>query len=280
MSVVVPTRHRNGQLATCLERLSPAAQSLGADLYEVIVTDDGEASTAEALVAARFPWAQWTAGPRRGPAANRNHGASLARGQWLAFTDDDCLPSPGWLAAYAAEVARGGATVLEGRTTCAAGIHSILDEAPINTTGGNLWSCNMMIARPAFQAVGVFDERFPHAAVEDMEFHSRVKRAALPTRFVPEAVVDHPPRPRRRGVAAGQVWEGRMLLAAIEPNTLPNVLPVHVAKVRIKQVLTAGLSADAARFAWSSLVEMAVVTARWRGWVAKYAGAKPIGGKA
>ena len=273
-SVVVPTYHRNATLAECLTRLAPGTQTLAGPAYEVIVTDDGSTATAQAMVAERFPWARWAAGPRRGPAANRNHGASLARGDWLAFTDDDCLPTPGWLAAFAD--AAGDADVLEGRTTCAAGVSSILDEAPINLTGGNLWSCNLAIRVTAFHGTGGFDERFPHAAVEDMEFAGRVARGGRAVRFVPAAVVDHPPRPRRLGVPAGRVWEGRVLLARFDPRTLPGALPVHVAKLRARQVLTAGPSVEAARFAWSSVVEWVVVTASWRRWVARYAGATPI----
>jgi glycosyltransferase involved in cell wall biosynthesis len=231
ISVVIPTRHRNKALAECLQRLAPGVQTLPADGYEVIVTDDGSVTTAEVLVRERFPWARWTAGPRRGPAANRNHGASVARGDCLAFTDDDCLPSPGWLAAFAAAM---------------------------------------------FHGTGGFDERFPHAWVEDVEFHTRVVQAGLTVRFVPDAVVDHPPRRRRLGVAAGRLWEGRVLLATLDPPTLPQPLPVHVAKWRIGQLMTAGVSGQSLRFAWSSLVEWAVVVASWRRWTARYAGAKRL----
>jgi glycosyltransferase involved in cell wall biosynthesis len=35
-----------------------------------------------------------------GPASARNTGAAAARGEWLAFTDDDCLPDRGWLTAF------------------------------------------------------------------------------------------------------------------------------------------------------------------------------------
>ena len=90
-SVVIPTCHRNDALAACLERLAPGKQSLAAASYEVIVTDDGSRATSEAMLREKFPWAKWMAGPRRGPAANRNHGAKHANGNWIAFADDDCL---------------------------------------------------------------------------------------------------------------------------------------------------------------------------------------------
>lgn len=276
ISTIIPTRHRNTSLAACLERLAPSTQTLPVDQYEVIVADDGVLSTAEAMVRDRFPWARWIEGPRRGPAANRNRGASVARGEWFAFTDDDCLPLPGWLSAYAEVVAAGGGPILEGRTTCEAGIRSILEQAPVNLTGGNLWSCNMMLARTAFITVGGFDERFPHAAVEDLEFHDRLRRTRQHIQFVSGAVIDHPPRRRLLGYRAAALWEGRMLLQQLEPKSLREWLPLHVAKVQFSQLLQWPLTIASARFAWSMLVEVTAVVLYARVWSTRYAGAVPL----
>ena len=103
--MVVPTYRRNDSLARCLDQLVEGRQTLPFHMYEVIVSDDGpEGSNARLLVEEKYPWVRWVAGPARGPAANRNRGASQARGGWLVFTDDDCLPQAGWLAAYAARL--------------------------------------------------------------------------------------------------------------------------------------------------------------------------------
>jgi 1,2-diacylglycerol 3-alpha-glucosyltransferase len=192
ISVVIPTYHRPDLLARCLDRLAPGAQTLPADQYEVIVTDDGP-TTAEASLAQKYSWVTWAPGPRRGPAANRNAGARLARGTWLAFTDDDCVPDQNWLTGFTTAV-HADCRVYEGKTTCLAGIHSPLEHAPENITGGKLWSCNIFVQRSAFDDVGGFDEAFLYPHMEDIELRERLVEAGYPFEFVPGAAVDHPPR--------------------------------------------------------------------------------------
>ena len=202
LSVIIPTCHRNGLLALCLDRLAPETQTLDAARYEVIVTDDGSRATAEALLRQRYPWARWQPGPRRGPAANRNSGSRQAKHEWLAFTDDDCLPSSDWLEAYAGAIQE-DTRVYEGRTTCRAGITSPLYESPINLSGGNLWSCNFLIHAGLFAEIGGFDEDFTMPSMEDADLRERLKTRGEPIPFLATALVDHPPRhkPGGRGLA-------------------------------------------------------------------------------
>lgn len=190
-SVVIPTCHRDTDLARCLERLAPGVQTLAPETYEVIVSDDGTASTAEALMRDRFPWARWVQGPRRGPAANRNYGASIARGEWVVFTDDDCVPEPGWLAGYAG-AARGDVRALEGRVFVRRAREHPFEFSPVNEKGGLFWSCNIAMRRTAFAEIGGFDERFPFAAMEDMDLRLRLQARGWERQFVPAAAVEHP----------------------------------------------------------------------------------------
>ncbi len=200
-SVVIPTRDRPRELAECLRRLAPGAQALAATEYEVIVTDDGDFAACEALLHAQFPWVRHVHGPRRGPAANRNAGARIATGTWIVFADDDVVPARDWLAAYAA--AATGEQVLEGRTTCEAGLPSPLYHAPENNAGGALWSCNFAIRRDLFDAVDGFDEGFVFAHMEDADLRERVRTAGATLRWVPAARVDHPPRRLPAGAQMG-----------------------------------------------------------------------------
>jgi len=197
ISVIIPTCHRNDLLAKCLDCLAPGKQTLGMEHYEVIVSDDGSKSTAQELIKQNYPWARWVAGHKRGPAANRNHGAKAARGEWLVFTDDDCLPDAGFLSGYWSAAKMGGAPVLEGKTS-PSGVRTRVDmECPANETGGYLWSCNMAVKKNLFFELDGLDENFPGPAMEDVDFRTRLNKAGRTIHFVPAALVLHPWRLKR-----------------------------------------------------------------------------------
>ena len=271
ISVVIPTCHRNDLLAKCLDCLAPGAQTLPPELYEVIVTDDGSASTAQQLVCERYPWAKWTAGPRRGPAANRNHGATLAQGEWLAFTDDDCLPAPGWLDGFRAAV-EPGTSVYEGKTTCEAGLRSPLENAPINLTGGWLWSCNIMLHQSVFAALGGFDENFPHPHMEDVDFRERLKEAKFTFVFVPEAHIDHPPRRVAWGPQRGAAQESEIMWFYKTGQSRLSGLRILKRTVgfRLRAIAGSPLSADTAVALASLSCELIYLATKVRSWELKY----------
>ena len=204
-TVIVPTRDRLTDLATCLDALAPRVQALDEAYYEVIVSDDSVADTAKNLVTCSYPWARWIAGPRAGPAANRNSGAQVAAGEWLVFVDDDCIPEPGLLLAYHLTRQTIRVPVIEGRTIAEGERRSIDMEAPVNLTGGLLWSCNFAIERSLFLSMGGFDTGFPGAALEDVEFRTRLQKAAVPIHFTSGAVVKHPWR-RTKGWEFAKIY--------------------------------------------------------------------------
>jgi len=272
ISVVIPTRDRNDLLRRCLDRVAPGAQTMPHDQYEVIVTDDSQHSAARDLVSEHYPWARWVSGARRGPAANRNAGARTARGEWLVFTDDDCLPEPGWLAAFAAAFTPNATRleVLEGRTTCRAGFNSPRQTAPVNLTGGQLWSCNFAIRRTHFMRVDGFDERYPFAHMEDADLQARLLKAGFMIHFVVGAEVDHPPRRLPWGAKLARVHESSVLHMAIHGPVrgLPWYLAQH-ARARLSRIFRMQKSLDTLSALCSLPLELSAIALHWREWRAK-----------
>lgn len=167
-------------------------QTLEADYYEVIVTDDSKEGTASKLIENNYPWVKWIAGPKKGPAANRNNGVKHAKGNWLIFTDDDCLPTAGWLKAYKTAIESNKQfKVFEGLTDTDKPKEKFNQQAPVNLKGGNLWSCNFAIEKNFFEALGGFDEAFPYAVMEDTDFKNRILQETG-ILFLPDAKVVHP----------------------------------------------------------------------------------------
>lgn len=257
-SVVVPTRDRPVELAECLARLAPGAQSLDAAAYEVIVTDDGDFDATDARLRSAFPWVRHVRGPQRGPAANRNAGAQAARGEWLVFADDDIVPSANWLDEFRAASGQSGVTVLEGRTTCLAGLHSPRVHAPENNDGGLLWSCNFAVRRAVFASIGGFDEAFPFPHMEDADLRERLRAAGHALTWVGTAVVDHPPRPQPSGTRMGayRAAEVRYLYKHGAPRPVRWRMMQGLLMSRLVNIRTRPKSFDSLAALWALVAEL------------------------
>jgi glycosyltransferase involved in cell wall biosynthesis len=114
LSVVIPTRNSASLLAACLHSLKA---ELRAGDFEAIVVDDGSADAELRLVEASTLGDSGAAIrlvrlDRVGPAAARNAAATIARGEWLLFLDDDVVAPPGFLARARSLLAEGVADVI------------------------------------------------------------------------------------------------------------------------------------------------------------------------
>src|SRR5262249_29643805 len=99
-SVIIATRNRDALLAQTLEAL--AGQDWPPSRFEIIVADNGSTDGTRGVVerAAARPAASrirylYVGAPGKSPAVNT--ALLFARGDLLAFTDDDVLPDPAWL---------------------------------------------------------------------------------------------------------------------------------------------------------------------------------------
>jgi len=87
-------------LARALEAL--LSQETGGVRYEVIVVDnnstDNTRATVEAFIGKGHPDLRYVFEPKQGIAHGRNAGIAAARGDIIAFTDDDVEVTPNWIA--------------------------------------------------------------------------------------------------------------------------------------------------------------------------------------
>ena len=202
VTVVVPSYGRPRQLRACLDAL--VGQSL-AEPWETVVVDDGSPQPVVGLAdefAGRLDL-RVIRQDNAGPAAARNRGVREARGEFVAFTDDDCLPEPAWLETLV-RTARGRPGALVGGTTVngvrgdlfASTSQLIVDMVydHFNADPDNayfLTSNNMLCTRERFLSLGGFDRAFPRAGAEDREFCDRWRMAGWPIMWRPDARIEH-----------------------------------------------------------------------------------------
>jgi glycosyltransferase involved in cell wall biosynthesis len=202
-SVIVPTYNRPQPLARCLEALR--RQQFPHERFEVIVLDDGSDPPAERVTQCfpPEPALRLLRQQNHGPATARNRAAALARGQWLAFTDDDCAPRPDWLTCLEARCREHPDSAIGGRTVNALRRNHYSETSQILVS--HLYDCwnreparatffttnNCAVRAAQFAAAGGFDPSFRHAAGEDRDFWDRWRARAYGMQFAPEVQVEH-----------------------------------------------------------------------------------------
>jgi glycosyltransferase involved in cell wall biosynthesis len=155
-SVVIPTVGR----PNLYDLLDTLVEGSGPDPLEIIVVDDRETGL--------------------GPASARNAGWREARGEWVAFLDDDVVVPPDWKAQLCADLADLPEDVGASQARIVVPLPD--DRRPTDAERGTAglatarWiTADMAYRREALARSGGFDERFPRAYREDAELALRVQ---------------------------------------------------------------------------------------------------------
>lgn len=213
LSVVIPTYNRLDILFECLRAIEDQAQP--PEDFEVLLVDDGSTDGTGAKVA---EFEEILSCPLRffqqknsGPATARNVGIKNARGEIVLFLGDDIILSPGVLQAHIdchAKHQDEDFGVL-GHVTWSPEIeitpfmkwlesggpqfHFWAIEDPIGLDPQRFFYTANVSVKRAFLVDNdlYFDEEFPHAACEDIEFGKRLRQSGLRLEYLPDAVGHH-----------------------------------------------------------------------------------------
>ncbi len=208
VSVVVCTYNHSQSLLGTLASLAAVEAPPGPG-WELVVVDNNSSDDTRAVVERYFRESQvrgrYVFEGRQGLSAARNCGMRAARGEIVAFTDDDVKVGPDWVRrlqeAFDANPAVGmvcGRTELYRETLHPLGVRTsrearlyVHPAQPVGVGIGN----NMAIRMDVVRRIGEFDVTLGAgtrmAAAEDSDYIYRVLRAGLPVLYCPDAVVYH-----------------------------------------------------------------------------------------
>ena len=200
VSIIIPTFNGASRIGRCLDALLVQSSAGAPITFEILVVDDGSADNTGAVVGC-YPSVRLLTQANAGPAAARNRGAIEARGTILVFTDDDCVPMPGWLDAMLApfddpEVVGTKGIYRTRQRSLAARFVQIEYEDKYRRMAGLdnidfIDTYSAAFVRERFLEMGGYDTSFPVACAEDVELSYRMSARHWKMKFVPEAVVYH-----------------------------------------------------------------------------------------
>jgi len=212
LSVVIPTWNRIDMLVRVLDALG--AQRDAPD-FEVVLVDDGSSDATPDRIAKDRASGRWSfpfhfvSQQNGGPGRARNHGVSLATGEFVVFIGDDTVPEPSFLAEHGRVHRESGddpwlACLGYTGWPSTARVTAFMDH--INDYGlqfgyrliehdtivpfNFFYTSNISISRELL-AKHPFDTSFPAAAWEDIELAYRLEQLGLRIRYDAHAVTRH-----------------------------------------------------------------------------------------
>ena len=186
ISIVIPTYNRKEILKKCLDSIFE--QKYPRENFEVIVIDDSSGDGTRELLSnlsRKHDNVMYFMQQHKGPAAARNLGAKVSRGEIIAFIDDDCIAGTDWLKrmVYGHFQNPGitciGGTTLTSDTKASVLVSQFLSTCSIETCLKGKQeviffpTCNVSLKRKIFEKY-LFQENFLLPGGEDLEFFWRL----------------------------------------------------------------------------------------------------------
>lgn len=220
--MIICTRDRCQQLARCLEAVRRIACQRS---WELIIVDNGSIDATrrivENFISSDSPSTSYIYEPKPGKSNALNTGLSNSKGDILAFTDDDCYPSPEFLSAIYNVLRDPSVSYVVGRVM----LHDPTD-APIAVNEsmipatypgrsflsgglGFFGGGSMAFRRKILLDIGGFDPMFGPGSrfryAEDLDVVGRASAMGCEGRYCPDIVVRHHHQRKKSDTSA--IWK-------------------------------------------------------------------------
>ncbi|MDR4508955.1 MAG: glycosyltransferase [Candidatus Brocadiaceae bacterium] len=227
VSVIIPTRNRAKCLKVAIESIS--GQSLDSSEYEIIVMDNGSTDDTARIVNeinVKSPHIRYYIAPEPGLHVGRHLGARMARGDILAYVDDDIIATPDWLLAIRDAFKDPGVAMVGGKILpkWEGDVPDWVDLFKVETEGGwtngylslldlgdttknisalYVYGCNFSIRKPVlFECEGFHPDGMPHERIQyrgdgETALSRAVMKKKYKTIYEPRATVYHLVPPER-----------------------------------------------------------------------------------
>jgi glycosyltransferase involved in cell wall biosynthesis len=216
ISIIVCTFNRSYAIAQCLDSIAQSISAAAPVEAEIIVVDNASTDDTSAVIkkwkeTCGFP-VQALYEPKKGVSAARNCALRAAKGELLAFTDDDCRLSENYVldalrhdGADTQLVLRGGRVELGDPTDLPITIQTYNKtrywhrpenaKKYVHLGGGMVVGCNMTMRHALAKSIGLFDENLGPGtdipAGEDTDYIYRAYLADVKIEYVPDMTIFH-----------------------------------------------------------------------------------------
>ena len=204
-SIIIPTLNRKERLRVCLNSIIKI--DYPRSKLEIIVVDNGSKDGTIEMVSNEFPEIKIVLEPRKNSCYARNAGWKNAKGQIIAYTDDDCVVDENWLKILISSFDTEEIGGVGGPLLLLLGPQSVVKKF-LGTPFGDfdkgsdrkltdfLITANLALRSDVFKT-SRFDVSLAFTALEDIDFCGSLINNGYKLLYVPEAKVYHNIDPER-----------------------------------------------------------------------------------
>ncbi len=205
VSIIIPSLNRKERLRVCLNSVHKL--DYPRSKIEIIIVDNGSTDGTSEMLSREFPEINVVFESRRNSCYARNAGWKRAKGQIIAFTDDDCVVAENWLKVLI--------PIFENTEIAGVGGPLILLLGPLSvvrkfreTPFGDFYmgsekkmtdyliTANIALRKEVFKT-SEFDVSLAFTALEDLDFCASLANNGYKLLYVPDAIVYHNIDPKR-----------------------------------------------------------------------------------